>query len=499
MINLSSLVFLLVISALAFAAQAKEVWMIDSHQEWYANTARQSNIELSEGLAIPTAENATFVSEIYTSKKKLSAESFVVEQSPIWENWEPAGNIGPSNLGDAPIFLQMGPDNYWMFGRYQKKEEGESNFVAESVEIEGFDIPLLTTEFSKQFDAPGGLEEGLGGYHAWQSRDMENWVHHGPVSEYFSRWMTTAEYVDGKAFLYYDFPNDQDPHLYVDEDLTDGTPGKNMGMVFKDPSHGSDCVFIRDLGGNFHVIAEDWSPINASTHAWDSPLATHAVSSSGIGEFEILPPAVDYRTTPTGEIATYDHPHWLKEDPNNYSTNVAEYEVHLPEQDAYGDWAAISIGGQYYLFCDFDPASGHTMSVGWFTSSDINKPFEWCSHIGEGHPDPDIIFAEGRFFLATQQEKDFVSDGPWVESVEARVGVDTDKDGVIDQWTDWQMMKEEYDYVQGFSKQVAKKPAELDVSELPKGYGFQFELKLTDTTDNKSKPLIDKVTLSFGK
>jgi hypothetical protein len=41
---------------------------------------------------------------------------------------------------------------------------------------------------------------------------MVNWVHHGPVAEKRTRWMTTAEFVDGKAYLYYDFPNDADPH-----------------------------------------------------------------------------------------------------------------------------------------------------------------------------------------------------------------------------------------------------------------------------------------------
>ena len=34
------------------------------------------------------------------------------------------------------------------------------------------------------------------------------------------------------------------------------------------------------------------------------------------------------------------------------------------------------------------------MSVGWFTSASIDKPFTWCDHIGTGHPDPDIAFAE---------------------------------------------------------------------------------------------------------
>ena len=43
---------------------------------------------------------------------------------------------------------------------------------------------------------------------------MENWVHHGPITEGFSRWMTTAEYVDGKFYFSYDYPTpnvDEDP------------------------------------------------------------------------------------------------------------------------------------------------------------------------------------------------------------------------------------------------------------------------------------------------
>ena len=60
----------------------------------------------------------------------------------------------------------------------------------------------------------------------------------------FAKWVTTAEYVDGKTYIYYDFPNDQDPHLFIDEDLTDGKPGKNMGIALNDPSHGSDCAVI---------------------------------------------------------------------------------------------------------------------------------------------------------------------------------------------------------------------------------------------------------------
>ena len=53
--------------------------------------------------------------------------------------------------------------------------------------------------------------------------------------------------------------------------------------------------------------------------------------------------------------------------------------------------------------------------------------------------------------------------------------------------------KERYDYTHGFAKQVHKTPARLDLSELPNGFGFQLEIKLTDTTENKSKPILDKV------
>ncbi|MCH2065199.1 MAG: hypothetical protein MK194_15910, partial [Roseibacillus sp.] len=117
--------------------------------------------------------------------------------------------------------------------------------------------------------------------------------------------------------------------------------------------------------------------------------------------------------------------------------------------------------------------------------------------IGNGHPDPDVCFAEGRFYLATQQRTDYVSPGPWVESVEARVGVDTDNDGKINTWGKWSQLRESYDYIEGFSKQVKRTPAELDLSDLPAGYGFQIELKLTDTTGNKSKPMIESLSLSF--
>jgi len=498
-------------------------WIIESQEDWKANMAGQSNLDINKGKVIPTAKEAIFKSSMKKLTKKQSAKSITFSQSTDWLNWEPVSNIGPVNLGDAPVALQLGDGNYWMFGKYSKNKRGSKNKKQEAFQdaaatLEGFDMDLRTTRFENQFNAPGGLKKPKGGYHAWQSKDMKNWVHHGAITDKKSRWMTTAEYVKGKFYFYYDAPNDQDPHLYIDEDPTDGVPGKNMGMVFNDPTHGSDCAVIRDLKGNFHIIGEDWSPIDASTHGWDSPLAIHAVSPDGINDFKILEPAVDERTKPTGKFAEYAHPHWKKEAPDRFPGKASpvdiprqrikkgdvvaygKYEIHEPEQNAFGDWASISIGGQYYLFGDFDPAGSHGnkgMSTAWFTSDDINKTFTFCSNIGRGHPDPDIVFAEGQFYLVTQQKTDYISSGPWVETVEVRMGVDTTNDGLVNEWSDWQVVKEQYDYMEGFSKQVERIPAQLNFSDLAEGYGFQFEVKMIDTTENESKPILDKVIVLF--
>ncbi|TWU55870.1 hypothetical protein [Rubripirellula reticaptiva] len=95
------------------------------------------------------------------------------------------------------------------------------------------------------------------------------------------------------------------------------------------------------------MIYEDWSPIHANSHSFDSPLAGHAVSKDEKGDVKILAPAVDERTNLTGVIKTYKHPHWVVESPERFKSDIGEYEVHLSEQNAYGDWASICIDGQY--------------------------------------------------------------------------------------------------------------------------------------------------------
>ena len=509
--------FLILAALMQTTSLHAEEWNVKSQAEWESNLAGSDQVEVKDGMVSATADTAIYKSVLKSFEDKRSAKSITINQSTAWLNWEGVEGMKPKGAGGAPIFMKKAAGDYW-FMSSANKSLPKAKEGAEPVKLAGFDTLLLPTIEPNQFIAKGGEKTARGGYRAWQSKDMKNWVYHGVVTTAKGAWSTSAEFVDGKAYIYHDYPNDQDPHLTIDSDLTDGLPGKEMGKVFADPSHGSDSAVIRDLDGNFHIIYEDWSPINASVRAWDSPLAGHTVSKDGINDFKILAPAVDERTTPTGEIGTYFHPHWHKTDPENYPGVVvpedipkhriqkgelfsqAEYEIHSPEQRAYGDWAAISIGGQYYLFADYDPVGAKSksgMSVAWFTSSSIDEQFTLCGNIGSGHPDPDIMFAEGQFYLVTQNKIDYISPGPWVDGVEVRVGVDTDNDKAVDQWTEWSVIKERYDHIEGFSKQVAKTPAQVDLSTLPEGFGFQYEIRLTDKTANEVKPMIDQVTLSF--
>ena len=257
--------YLITLITLTFTASLfSENWQIKSQAEWEKNIQSSKGIVIKDNVVSPKEKAGHFKTKLKKFKSKKSLQSLTINQSPVWQNWEEVPGVGPSNLKDAPVFLAKGPKDYWMFGRYSppraSKGKKSGKFEPKNAKLRGFNVPLKTTPDENQFNAPGGLEKGLGGYHAWQSKDMQNWVHHGPVTPGFARWTTTAEQVGGKTYIYYDFPNDQDPHLFIDDDLTDGKPGKNMGLAFADPSDGSDCAVIRDLDGKFHIIYETGAP-----------------------------------------------------------------------------------------------------------------------------------------------------------------------------------------------------------------------------------------------
>ncbi|MEM9478669.1 MAG: hypothetical protein AAGA58_03295 [Verrucomicrobiota bacterium] len=467
------------------SASHAENWVIDTHDDWKEAAASQADQRITEtGFIEPQAEEAKFESIVKSFSDKRKLTSVIFEQSPVWDNWEQIEDITPSGMGNALVILPVAPGDYYVFGT----NPGSPIPYPEGLNKE--ERNAFRKEFRKKNPAPPREK----GYHAWHSTDLKEWKHLGPVC--WSNWMTTAEYADGKFYLYYDEPNDQNPHLIVDDNLHDDKPGKDYGEVFADPSHGSDCGVFRDEDGTFHMFYEDWSPINARANAWDSPLAGRVSSPDGITGFSYgeHPPAVDHRTNPTGKKGTYIHS--SMERSNN--GQPLEYEIHEPEQDAYGDWTAIKVGKYYHLFCDYDPADhSKSMRMGRFHSDSLEKEFTWSGEIGEGfHPDPSVGFAEGKFYAIMQRGSDFVSPGPWVDGVEARAGVDTDADGKIDEWMEWQAVTESYSQKPGFARIVDVNPATLDVTEFPAGRGFQFQFR-TKSLDNGVQPIMDKVELVF--
>jgi hypothetical protein len=112
--------------------------------------------------------------------------SLVVSQSPVWDNWQAVPKIAPPNLDDAPVLLTKSLGDYWIFGLNSNKNPAD-NFTHQEAKLEGFDIPLQTTQWPNQFNAPGGLKKSLGGYHAWQSRDASLPEYRADHGECFDR------------------------------------------------------------------------------------------------------------------------------------------------------------------------------------------------------------------------------------------------------------------------------------------------------------------------
>lgn len=439
----------------------KESWVLDQQGQWRDALAMSENLNIENGQLHPQDKAAAFRTKLKAFPAKCRLQSVTIRQTPDWDTWKAIDKITPAEADDAPVFIPVAPGDYWFLARWH--------------------------------------DDWANGYHAWHSTDMKSWTHYGPVTSAINRWVTSAEYVDGAFYIYFDKPNDEDPHLIIDRDLTDGKQGEEIGMVFADPSHGSDMAIFRDEDGTFHLIYEDWSPLNPGEHSWDSPLAGHADSPDGIHGFEPheYPPPIDERTRPTGKMVAYEPSptHFLP----GKDFGPYEYELHEGPQDAFGDYTMIKVGDQYYLFCDYDPHhKDKTMRVGRWRSGDITRPFTWDGEIGAGfHPDPTVGFAEGKFYLLVQRsEHDFISSGPWVDGVQIRVGVDTDGDRRVDYWTAWQRVKEHYAQKPGFVRVVDVEPAQFDVMGVPAGYGFEMELR-TEEVDGV-QPIIDAIEATFA-
>jgi len=234
-------------------------WIIQTQEQWAQAVLGSTNISIEKGQAKSTEPASTFSSIVRSYPDLRQVKSITFSQTNTWDNWHEIPKVGHPAMDDAPVFIPVRDSEYWLLARYRPESMGPAKIGNKRIK-----------------DKRHKSEQG---YHAYHSSDMKTWEHKGPVSGLRERWVTTAEYVDGKFYIYYDHPNDQDPHLIIDNDLTDGKMGQDIGMVFNDPSHGSDCAILHDDTDNqFHLIYENWDPINARKHSWDSPLAGRAVS-----------------------------------------------------------------------------------------------------------------------------------------------------------------------------------------------------------------------------
>ena len=154
---------------------------VDSQADWEKAIASSNGVAVANGTVSPNGKTGQLKTKLKRFDRKRSALSLTIRQSPVWQNWNPIENLGPANLRDAPVLLTVGPGNYWMFGRYgnnkPKAKRGEqakrlAKFTPQEAKLEGFDMPLQTTRFPNQYNAPGGLNPGKGGYHAWQSLSL---------------------------------------------------------------------------------------------------------------------------------------------------------------------------------------------------------------------------------------------------------------------------------------------------------------------------------------
>jgi len=454
---------------------AAEPRVVDTQEEWQKVMADSQAMELADGLLLPQAGEA-FVSVTFpTNGKKQALKSVTLRQFPVWDSWKGIPRVVPGGVNDAPVLLAVEPGNYWIVH------------------------PKVM-----------------------HSTDMVQWKE---IAGMVRPCTTDAEYHDGKFYLYYDKPNDRDAWVYITDDLSVKNAGQDH-LVLQKPYLGGDAAIFRNEDGLWHMIYENYEP-GEHGGTWDTALAGHSVSPDGIHGFEpdAHVPPIDTRGEPTGKTGL------LRLHPTQYTPEEKkameaaphekfkkhihiEHDLYDGPKDFYGDYTLIKVGRWYYLFCDYHADRGDrdkwengkpkSMRVGRWRTDDITKPFVWCGEVGRNvHPDPTIAFAEGRFYLLVQNwehdpdnpDVDYVSDGPWVDGVEVRAGVDVNNDGKIDEWTPFTRIKETYRQKPGFTKIVDVTPASLDTSSLPAGYAFQIEFKTTAI--NGVQPIIEAMEAVF--
>jgi hypothetical protein len=76
-------------------------WMIDTEKHWNTHIESSEGAVFEGGSVSPKEKAATILTKLHVFDDKRSAKSLTVGQSPIWQNWSPIENLGPSNLQGA--------------------------------------------------------------------------------------------------------------------------------------------------------------------------------------------------------------------------------------------------------------------------------------------------------------------------------------------------------------------------------------------------------------
>ena len=456
-------------------------WNIDTVDEWGIAIDRDnSNYLVSDGFAISSANNSVFQSRVQSFETKQTFQDMLIQQSKEWNaiKWTDTNDDISPGANNAMVFVTPGEDDYIVIDRIN------------------------------------------GQYFIYHSTDLVDWERKGVIGAGY-RWVTTAEYHDGRLFIYHDDENDHDPSLVTVDYVagsgeffdangvltgpSDTIAVTDYGVVLDKPeitvdgtvyqlAGGSDNAIFRDpADGQFHMIYENWSHQNAQRFSWDSNIASQSISADGINGF-----IFDEATRPfdvRGNLITQDQ----ATDPHSFTqiggtvtpltVNGIDYFVgfhpnrlHLfqltDQLHGWGDHSMVKVGETYYLFVDDDsPTEG--IGLGYWYGTSLSEPLTYGGRLLDNvHPDPDIGFAEGTFQLLVQgRDNDLRSFGPWTPGIEAQAGVDTDGDGTADVWTEWQTVAEQYSRVSGFAKAVDLEEARMDLSSLPDGYGIAFRLR----------------------
>ena len=140
------------------AANNENVWQIDTAEEWKTAQQEIKGLTVDDNLLSLVDQQGVYHSKLQRFEQKRSAQSMTLTASTKWENWEATKKkITPPTLGDAPIFLVKGPNDYWIMGRNRNKKP--KGFEAKEANLEGFDVPLKPLPIPTFSMPPAPLKE----------------------------------------------------------------------------------------------------------------------------------------------------------------------------------------------------------------------------------------------------------------------------------------------------------------------------------------------------